>query len=86
MSQRVEQEEMDDPASSQNDNVTAHQKRSKSKHDYSWSNCGVTCPKRTCDKFSIDSCCVCFVIYQEDVQNGTGRDWIECSCMQSAIA
>lgn len=69
MSQRVEQEEMDAPTSSQNGNVTAYRKRSRNRHE---SNCGVTCPKRLCDKFSIDLCCVCFVIHQEDVQNETG--------------
>ena len=32
--------------------------------------------------FQVDTnlCCMCFGLYSEDVENGDGRDWIECVC------
>ncbi len=27
-----------------------------------------------------NTCCVCFETYEDDVVEGNGREWIECSC------
>ena len=32
------------------------------------------------DNISSDSCCVCFQAFAEDVEEGTGAEWVQCTC------
>ena len=38
--------------------------------------------KRACleNDISSDSCCVCFQAFVEDVEQGTGAEWVQCMC------
>jgi hypothetical protein len=35
---------------------------------------------RTDSEIDTNVCCVCYVLYSEDVTNGSGAEWIECAC------
>ena len=37
-------------------------------------------PSSTDSEIDFNVCCMCFGTYSEDVANGDGRNWIECTC------
>ena len=37
--------------------------------------------RRKCELIIDDSeCCVCFMTYEEDIANQSGKDWVACTC------